>query len=250
LYYMPLMNTDIKVAPSILAADFARLADAIQSAETAGADYIHVDIMDGHFVPNISIGPPVVRAVRRVTQLPLDVHLMISDPMRYVPIFVDAGADGLTVHVESTPHLHRVVQQIRDAGVRPGVSLNPPTPAVAISEVLEAVDLVLVMTVDPGFGGQAFDERMPHKIAQVREMLDSAGSEADLEVDGGIGPRTAESVAAAGATVLVAGTSIFRASGGIAAGIDAIREAGHRGQNARFENRQEKSPRLQGAVAE
>ena len=208
---MPLMNNDIKVAPSILAADFARLADAIQSAETAGADYIHMDIMDGHFVPNISIGPPVVKAVRRVTQLPLDVHLMISDPMRYVPVFADAGADGLTVHVESTPHLCRVVQQIRDAGVRPGVSLNPATPAVAISEVLDAVDLVLVMTVDPGFGGQAFNERMPHKIARVREMLDSVGSEADLEVDGGIGPRTAESVAAAGATVLVAGTSIFRA---------------------------------------
>ena len=250
MYYMPLMNNDIKVAPSILAADFARLADAIQSAETAGADYIHMDIMDGHFVPNISIGPPVVKAVRRVTQLPLDVHLMISDPMRYVPVFADAGADGLTVHVESTPHLHRVVQQIRDAGVRPGVSLNPATPAVAISEVLDEVDLVLVMTVDPGFGGQAFNERMPHKIARVREMLDSAGSEADLEVDGGIGPRTAESVAAAGATVLVAGTSIFRALGGIAAGIDAISEAGHRGQNARFENRQKRSPHLQGAVAE
>ena len=244
------MNNEIKVAPSILAADFARLADAIQSAETAGADYIHVDVMDGHFVPNISIGPPVVRAVRRVTQLPLDVHLMISDPMRYVPAFVDAGADGLTIHVESTPHLHRVVQQIRDAGVRPGVSLNPATPAVSIGEILDEVDLVLVMTVEPGFGGQAFNERMPHKIARVREMLDSAGSEADLEVDGGIDPRTAEWVAAAGATVLVAGTSIFRAPGGIAAGIDAIREAGHRGRNARFENRQKKSPHFQGAVAE
>ena len=227
------MNHSVKIAPSILAADFARLAEAIQGAEAAGADYIHVDVMDGHFVPNISIGPPVVRAVRRVTHLPLDVHLMISDPMRYVPVFAEAGADGLTVHVEATPHLHRVVERIRELGVHPGVSLNPATPVAAVGEILNDVDLVLVMTVDPGFGGQTFNERMPHKIARVREMLESAGSGAELEVDGGIDSRTAGRVVAAGATVLVAGTAVFGAQEGVAAAIAAIREAGQRAQRTR-----------------
>ena len=238
LYYMRLMNGTVKIAPSILAADFARLAEAIQNAEAAGADYIHVDVMDGHFVPNISVGPPVVRAVRRVTQLPLDVHLMISDPMRYVPAFAEAGADGLTVHVEATPHLHRILQQIQDLGVRPGVSLNPATPVAAISEILNDVDLVLVMTVDPGFGGQPFNERSLLKIARVREMLEGAGSEAELEVDGGIDPQTAERVVAAGATVLVAGTAVFGAPEGVTTGIAAIREAARRGQRSAFEGRQ------------
>ncbi|MEE8392206.1 MAG: ribulose-phosphate 3-epimerase [Anaerolineae bacterium] len=227
------MTKPIKIAPSILAADFACLSEAIQSAEAAGADYIHVDVMDGHFVPNISAGPPIVRALRRVTHLPLDVHLMISDPMRYVPAFADAGADGITVHVEATPHSQRVLQQIRDLGARPGISLNPGTPAIAISEVLDDVELVLVMTVNPGFGGQAFIERTLHKIAQVRKMLDSAGSEAELEVDGGIGPQTTERVVAAGATVLVTGTAVFGASEGVAAAIEAIREAARKGQRAR-----------------
>ena len=238
------MDNDVKIAPSILAADFTCLAEAIQSAEAAGADYIHVDVMDGHFVPNISVGPPVVRSVRRVTELPLDVHLMISDPMRYVPAFAEAGADGLTVHIEATPHAHRVLQQIRSLGVRPGVSLNPATPANAISEVLEDVDLVLVMTVDPGFGGQAFNERMPRKITQVREMLDRAGSGAELEVDGGIGRDTAGRVVAAGATVLVAGTAVFGAPEGVAAAITAIREAAWEGRRPGLENGKKRSSRL------
>ena len=227
------MTQPIKIAPSILAADFAHLAADIKSAEAAGADYIHMDVMDGHFVPNISIGPPVVRAVRRVTKLPLDVHLMISEPGVYAPAFAEAGADVLTVHVEATPHLHRVLQQIRDLGVRPGVSLNPATPAAAISEILDEVELVLVMTVNPGFGGQAFIEHTLHKIAQVRDMLNDAGSTAELEVDGGIGPRTAGRVAAAGATVLVAGTAIFGAAEGVVPAIGAIREAASRGQRVR-----------------
>jgi len=234
------MTRTIKIAPSILAADFARLAEAVESAEAAGADYIHVDVMDGHFVPNITIGPLVVRALRRVTHLPLDVHLMISDPMRYVPIFAEAGADRLTVHVEATPHLHRALQQIRDSGVRAGVSLNPGTPAAAISEVLNDVGLVLVMTVNPGFGGQSLIKHTLHKIARVREMLDNAGSEAELEADGGIGPQTAERVVAAGATVLVAGEAIFGAPEGVAVALPAIREAARRGQNARIESRQKR----------
>jgi ribulose-phosphate 3-epimerase len=239
---MRLMASTVKIAPSILAADFARLAEAIKSAEAAGADYIHVDVMDGHFVPNISVGPPVVRAVRRVTQLPLDVHLMISDPMRYVPAFAEAGADGLTVHVEATPHLHRVLHQIRDLDVRPGVSLNPATPVAAISEILNDVDLVLVMTVDPGFGGQPFNERSLDKITRVQEMLESARSEAELEVDGGIDPRTAEQVVAAGATVLVAGTAVFGAPEGVRTGIAAIRAAARRGQRLVLEGGQKKPP--------
>jgi len=241
------MTRPIKIAPSILAADFAHLAEAVEEAEAAGADYIHVDVMDGHFVPNITIGPAVVRSLRQVTRLPLDVHLMISDPMYYAPAFVEAGADGLTVHVEATPHLHRVLQQIRDSGVRAGVSLNPATPAVAIGEALNDVELVLVMTVNPGFGGQTFIEHALHKITQVREMLDRAGSEAELEVDGGIGPQTAERVVAAGATVLVAGTAIFGAPEGIATAMRAIREAARRGQDARSGSRQKRNPQ-QGAI--
>ncbi|MFL7793335.1 MAG: ribulose-phosphate 3-epimerase [Anaerolineae bacterium] len=221
----------IKIAPSILAADFARLAEEIQAVEAAGADYIHVDVMDGHFVPNITIGPSVVRCLRRVTNLPLDVHLMISDPMKYVPAFADAGADILKVHVENNPHLHRVLQSIRDLGVRPAVVLNPATPASSISEVLNDLEMVLVMTVSPGFGGQTFIESTLGKIVQIRAMLDAIGSQADIEVDGGIDPQTAERVAAAGANVLVAGTSIFQAPEGIEAAIKAIREAAQKGQS-------------------
>jgi ribulose-phosphate 3-epimerase len=238
------MSHDIKIAPSILAADFACLAEAIQSAEAAGADYIHVDVMDGHFVPNITVGPSIVQSLRRVTHLPLDVHLMISDPIRYVPAFAEAGADGITIHAEATPHLNRVLQQIRDLGRRPGVSLNPATPAVAIDEILNDVDLVLVMTVNPGFGGQSFIEHMLHKIARVREMLESAGSEAELEVDGGIGPQTTERVVAAGANVLVAGTAIFGAPEGVATAIKAIRQAALKGQRAQAGGSQKISPQL------
>jgi ribulose-phosphate 3-epimerase len=221
----------IKIAPSILAADFAHLAEEIQAVEAAGADYIHVDVMDGHFVPNITIGPPVVRCLRRVTNLPLDVHLMISDPMKYVPAFADAGADILKVHVENNPHLHRALQSIRDLGVHPAVALNPATPASSISEILNDIEMVLVMTVNPGFGGQAFIESTLSKIAQVRAMLDAVGSQADIEVDGGIDPQTAERVAAAGANVLVAGTSVFQTPEGIEAAIKAIREAAQKGQS-------------------
>ncbi len=218
----------IKIAPSILAADFAYLADAVASVTAAGADVIHVDVMDGHFVPNISIGVPVVRCLRRVTDLPLDVHLMISDPMQYASAFVEAGADGLTVHVEATPHLHRLLQHIRGLGVRAGVSLNPATPASTISQILGDLDLVLVMTVNPGFGGQTFIESVVPKIRQVRQMLDQASSVAELEVDGGIGPETAKRVVDAGATMLVSGTAIFKSSEGVSAAITAIRDAAAR----------------------
>jgi ribulose-phosphate 3-epimerase len=228
------MTSRVKIAPSILAADFACLSEAIHSAEVAGADYIHVDVMDGHFVPNITVGPPVVQCLRRATDLPLDVHLMIDDPIKYIPAFAEAGADGLTVHIEAAPHIHSALQQIRRLGIRPGITLNPGTPASAVSEILPDVDLVLVMTVNPGFGGQGFIERTLSKIQQLRDMLDSIGSEADLEVDGGIYPKTAERAVAAGATVLVAGTAIFRAQEGVVAAVKAIREAALRGEGARL----------------
>lgn len=219
------MGAGVKIAPSVLSADYARLAEAVVQAEEAGADYIHIDVMDGHFVPNITVGPPVVRALRRVTALPLDVHLMIEEPSRYIEDFAQAGADIITIHVEAARHLHRALHQIRELGVRPGVTLNPSTPAAHLSEVLEYVDLVLVMSVNPGFGGQAFIERSVHRLRQVREMLDSIGSRADLEVDGGIDSATAGRVAAAGATVLVAGNAIFGSPDGVAASIASIRAA-------------------------
>ncbi|MGD8399226.1 MAG: ribulose-phosphate 3-epimerase, partial [Anaerolineae bacterium] len=205
------MERRIEIAPSILSADFARLGAQVAEAEAAGADYIHVDVMDGHFVPNITIGPLVVRAVRGATSLPLDVHLMIEAPERYLAEFCEAGADLLTVHVETCPHLHRTVQQIKELGCRAGVTLNPATPAASLSEIVPYVDLVLVMSVNPGFGGQRFIEGSVSKIREVRAMLDAANPGADLEVDGGIGPDTAGKVVAAGANVLVAGSAIFRA---------------------------------------
>jgi len=215
----------IKVAPSILSADFARLADAVAEAEAAGADYIHVDVMDGQFVPNLTVGPPVVAAIRRVTRLPLDVHLMMVQPERYLRAFADAGANILTVQVEACPHLHRVLQNIRALGMRAGVALNPATPPVMISQVLTDLDLVLVMTVNPGFGGQVFIPTMVPKIAEVRRMLDEAGSPAELEVDGGINPETAPLAVRAGARVLVAGKGIYGAGVGVAAAIRALRES-------------------------
>ncbi len=220
----------IKIAPSILSADFSRLGEQVAEAEDAGADYIHVDVMDGHFVPNITIGPPVVRAVRRVTHLPLDVHLMIESPERYVPDFCAAGADILTVHVEACPHLHRTIHQIRDLGCRAGVALNPSTSVISLEEIIPYVDLVLVMTVNPGFGGQTFIQGTLTKIQRVRRMLDELGPQAELEVDGGIGAETASTVVQAGAEVLVAGSAVFAApavstAGGVAAAIARIREA-------------------------
>ena len=215
----------VKIAPSILSADFARLGQQVAGAEAAGADYIHIDVMDGQFVPNITVGPLVVKAVRGVTSLPLDVHLMIETPDRYLEDFCAAGADILTVHVEACPHLHRTVQQIKGLGCRAGVTLNPSTPIVTLEEILAYVDLVLVMTVNPGFGGQSFIESTLSKIARVRAMLDRLDSHADLEVDGGIDPQTASSVVGAGADVLVAGSAIFAAAEGISGAVARLRAA-------------------------
>ncbi len=199
-----------KIAPSILSADFGRLTEQIQAAEAAGADWIHVDVMDGHFVPNITIGPVVTKYARQATELPLDVHLMTEQPDRYLEAFVDAGADVLTVHQEACRHLHRTVQRIRELGAKAGVAVNPATPVELLGEILPYVDLVLVMTVNPGFGAQEFLSTCVPKIARAREMLDAAGvAKVEIEVDGGIGPKTAPVCVAAGASVLVAGNSIF-----------------------------------------
>jgi len=213
----------VKIAPSILAADFAHLADAARSVEEAGADYIHVDVMDGHFVPNITIGPLIVEAVRSITSLPLDVHLMISNPDSYIQAFAKAGADILTVHVEACTHLHRSVQHIRDQEVRPAVSLNPATPLDTIEYVLEELDMVLIMTVNPGFGGQAFIPAMLSKIRRLREMADRRKKDLEIEVDGGISPETIHLPAEAGADVFVAGSAIFY-SEDYAKTIQAMRE--------------------------
>ena len=218
------MNRPIKIAPSILSADFTCLGEEVAEAEAAGADYIHVDVMDGHFVPNITLGPMVVKAVRRATSLPLDVHLMVETPDRYLADFCAAGADGLTIHVETCPHLHRTVQQIKELGCWAGVTLNPATPVTSLEEILPYVNQVLVMTVNPGFGGQSFIEGMLTKIRRVRAMLDGIGSEADVEVDGGIDPGTAPRVVEAGANVLVAGSAVFSA-GGITSAIARLRAA-------------------------
>lgn len=201
-----------KIAPSILSADFARLGDEIRAVEAAGADYIHIDVMDGHFVPNITIGPLIVEAVRPVTSLPLDVHLMIENPDRYIPDFAAAGADIIVVHAEATNHLHRTVQLIKSLGKKAGVSLNPATSLTALDYVLEELDLVLLMTVNPGFGGQSFIEACLPKIHSLRAMLDKRGCEAELEVDGGVKPSNISRIAHAGANVFVAGSAVFGAA--------------------------------------
>lgn len=200
----------IKLAPSILSADFSRLGEQVAEATEAGADYIHIDVMDGHFVPQISIGAPVVAAIRRWTNLPLDVHLMVEAPERQINQFVDAGADIITVHVEACPHLHQVVQMVKGLGVKVGVSLNPGTPIDAVKEFLSFLDLVLVMTVNPGPGGQAFIEGTLDKVARLRVELDRRSLAAELEVDGGINAEIAPKVIRAGARVLVAGSAVFR----------------------------------------
>jgi ribulose-phosphate 3-epimerase len=199
----------ILIAPSILSADLAHLADEIQEVEQAGADWIHVDVMDGRFVPNITLGPVVVQALRRATTLPLDVHLMIVEPERYVEAFAEAGADVISVHAEASTHLQRTLAEIRRLGKRAGVVLNPHTPEAHVQYVLEDVDLVLVMSVNPGFGGQRFLPSVLPKIAALRKMIDRAGLKIDLEVDGGVAPDTASSVVDAGARVLVAGSAVF-----------------------------------------
>ena len=200
------------LAPSILSANFAHLAEDIQKIEQAGADWLHIDVMDGHFVPNLTIGPQVVADIRRETGLLMDVHLMIEKPEQLIPAFIQAGADLITVHVESCPHLHRVLGMIKDSGILAGVALNPATPAVLIENVLAEVDLILVMSVNPGFGGQKFISSATGKLAHLKSMLEKAGTSAYLQVDGGINIQTGQLVAAAGANVLVAGSFIFNSS--------------------------------------
>ncbi len=202
----------LRIAASILSADFAALGAAIAVAERGGADLIHVDIMDGHFVPNLTMGPPVVRSIRKVATVPLDVHLMLQDPDRFLEAFVDAGAAMITVHAEVLPHLHRTIQRIKELGVQAGVALNPSTPVVALEEIAGDVDYVLVMSVNPGFGGQTFIPRTESKIEAVRALLDRCGSRAPIEVDGGIDATNAARVVAAGADILVAGHAIFGAA--------------------------------------
>jgi ribulose-phosphate 3-epimerase len=199
----------IRLAPSILTADFANLAHEIAAVERGGADLIHVDVMDGHFVPNITIGPPVVKAIKRVAKVPLDVHLMIEDPDRYLDAFIDAGASYVSVHVEVLPHLHRTIDAIKKRGAKAGVVLNPSTPVVSLENVAGDVDYVLVMSVNPGFGGQTFIRRSVEKIRQVRALLGSAGNAAPVEVDGGVDLTTVADVVTAGADMLVAGNAIF-----------------------------------------
>ena len=202
---------NVRIAPSILSADFARLGDAVAAAERGGADLIHVDVMDGHFVPNITIGVPVVKSLKRIAKVPLDVHLMIEHPDRYIEAFAEAGAAMISVHVEVLPHLHRTVHAIKALGVKAGVVLNPATPIAALQEIAGDLDFVLVMSVNPGFGGQTFIPRSEAKVRNVRAMLDAAGNDALVEIDGGIDLRNIARVVAAGARMIVAGSAVFNA---------------------------------------
>ncbi len=214
----------IKISPSILSANFARLGEHVKEAEDAGVDYIHVDVMDGHFVPNITIGPLIVKALRPVTKLPLDVHLMIENPERYIEDFAQAGADIITVHQETCPHLHRTLQQIHNLGIRAGVSLNPSTPASTLAEIITEVDLILVMSVNPGFGGQSYIPACTGKIEKLRSMLDVCGSSADLEVDGGVNVDNVCEVIGAGANAFVAGSAVFNDSHSVAENVQLLRK--------------------------
>jgi ribulose-phosphate 3-epimerase len=219
------MKRTTLIAPSILSADFARLAEEVAADERGGADLLHVDVMDGHFVPNLTVGPPIVESLKKVTKLPLDVHLMITNADAFIDEFAGAGADYLTVHVEACPHLHRTVQAIKERGVKAGVTLNPATSLHTIEEILSEVDLVLVMSVNPGFGGQTFIESSLKKIVTARHMLDQTGAHALLEVDGGVKVDNAARILSAGADVLVAGSAVFCGTD-YAATIAALRAAG------------------------
>jgi ribulose-phosphate 3-epimerase len=221
----PGVRPGIRIAPSILSADFARLADEVARVEAGGADLLHVDVMDGHFVPNLTVGPPIVAALRKVTKLPLDVHLMITNADAYIREFADAGADYLTVHVEACPHLHRTVQAIKELGVKAGVTLNPATPLGSVEAILPDADLLLIMSVNPGFGGQSFIPSSLQKIAQARAMIERVHSRALLEVDGGVKVENAAQIVQAGADILVSGSAIF-SSRDYGATIKALRQAG------------------------
>jgi ribulose-phosphate 3-epimerase len=218
----------VKLAPSILAADFARLGEQVHDAEQAGADRIHVDVMDGHFVPNLTLGPAIVKSLRAVTRLPLEVHLMVEEADRFLDDFAAAGADTMIVHVENAVNLHRTVHHIKHLGKKAGVALNPATSAVTLAEILPDVDLILVMTVNPGFGGQKFIANTVGKIRRVRQMIDGLKKDIELEVDGGIDAETAPQVVTAGARVLVAGSAIFGRTEGVAAATGSLREAAAR----------------------
>lgn len=224
--------SDVRIAPSILASDFAALGEAITAAERGGADLIHVDVMDGHFVPNITIGPPVVRALKRVAHVPLDVHLMIAEPDRYLEAFADAGAAMISVHVEVLPHLQRTLAHIRHLGAQAGVVLNPSTPLVTIEEVLDDLDFVLIMSVNPGFGGQVFIPRSEHKVRALRQRLDATGRHIPIEIDGGIDLTNIARVVEAGVNIVVAGSAVFGAPDPAAAVRElraaALREDGSR----------------------
>ncbi len=215
----------IQISASILSADFSRLGEQIAEAEAAGVDSIHIDVMDGRFVPNITVGPLVVAAVRRITRLPLPTHLMIVEPERYIDEFAAAGADSILVHQETCPHLHRTIQQIKARGIKAGVVLNPATPTILIEEVLNDLDSILVMTVNPGFGGQSFIPNMLAKIRRVRQLLEEKDSHAELAVDGGINLNTIPSVVASGATVLAMGSALFSASGGLSQAVAEVRRS-------------------------
>lgn len=212
-----------KIAPSILSADFSRLGEEIKAVEEAGADYIHVDVMDGHFVPNITIGAPVVAGIRKVTKLPLDVHLMIEDPDKYIPDFAKAGSDIITVHAEAATHLNRTINFIKDHGVKAGVSLNPATPLCLLEHVLDEIDLVLIMTVNPGFGGQQFIRTMLPKIAELRKMIASRGLKVELEIDGGVKLDNIAEISKAGGEVFVAGSAVFN-SGDYKKTVEALKK--------------------------
>ncbi len=217
----------VRIAPSILAADFTRLGEQIAEAEAGGADLIHIDVMDGRFVPNITMGQFIVEAVRRCTALPLDVHLMIVEPERYIESFAQAGADRITVHIEASPHLHRTLQMIRAQDCAAGVALNPHTPASSLSEIMHMLDTILVMTVNPGFGGQTFLPETLPKIAQLREMIRQGGRKTDLGVDGGVDAETIRPMVDAGADVVIAGSVIFNAGHGVREGMNLLRAALH-----------------------